>query len=329
MDFDTLMGKNTRHWHFVAQEKDIAFLLFAKEIYEKNKDAESSCQDHYKIPPVIHFIWLGPKHFPPKSVENVRTWIAQNPGWKVKFWTDRARVPPCEGMEMVYVSDFSFQKLGRQFSESENWGEKSDILRYEILFQEGGVYADHDANCLKPFEGMHKGYDLYCGLEAPHEAFVGRNITCGNGVIGSRAGHPTIKKVIDCIEERWDALKTQFRGKDPHSKIEIVMQRTYIALTHCLEGTMNRQGNTDIVFPAGYFFAKSGIPSICSQHFYATSWDDFRHKKSDEERNLEKAMNKLLHDARSIVRNVLIVIGFNLILILVLAKISRVKEKGS
>ena len=326
-DFDALMGKKTKHWHFVTQENDIAFLRFAQQIYEKYKDAQFTTTGSYKIPPVIHFIWLGPKHFPPQSVENVRTWIAQNPGWKVKLWTDRDRMPPCEGMELMHVKDFSFCALGRQFDESENWGEKSDILRYEILFQEGGVYVDHDANCLQSFTGMHKGYDFYCGLEAPHEPFVGRNITCGNGVIGSRPQHPTVKGVIDHIAHRWDMLKEKFRGNDPYSKIEIVMQRTYIALTDCLMDTLNREGNTDIVLPAGYFFAKSGIPSVFSQHFYATSWDDFRHKKSDQERGTEKIVNKLLHDSRSLVRNVLLLIGFNLILIVLVVKLFRVKEK--
>jgi Glycosyltransferase sugar-binding region containing DXD motif len=320
-DFDVLMGKKTKHWQFVASEKDKAFLTFAKEIYEKNRAA--ALESAYKIPPVVHFIWLGPKHFPPESVENVRTWIAQHPGWKVKLWTDRARIPPCEGMETVDVASFPFQRLRRAFDESENWGEKSDILRYEILLQEGGVYADHDANCLKPFDSLHQGYDFYCGLEAPHEAFVGRNITCGNGVIGARAGHPTVKRVIDTIEERWDLLKQEFRGKDPHSQIEIVMQRTYIALTHSLEETMNLHGNTDIVFPAAYFFAKSGIPSVFSHHFYATSWDDFRKKKSDAERKLEKAAGKMLHDARSMSRNALLVLIFHFFLILLVIQLRK------
>lgn len=329
-DFDALMGRKTKHWEFVSQEKDRAFLIFAKQVYEKNKEAQHQYKPDgaYKIPPVIHFIWLGPKQFPPESVQNVRTWIAQHPGWTVKFWTDRLRLAPCAGMQILDVAHFSFQKLGRQFQESENWGEKSDILRYEILYREGGTYADHDANCLRSFEGLHKGYDFYCGLEAPHEAFVGRNITCGNGVIGARAGHPTIQRVIDHIEENWDALKNRFRGKDPHSKIEIVMQRTYIALTHSLEGTMNQLGNTDIVFPSGYFFSKSGIPSLFSQHFYATSWDDFRHKKSDQEKIVGKMMGKLLHDARSVVRNVLLVLALNLIVLVLVFKLFQVKEKA-
>ena len=43
-----------------------------------------------------------------------------------------------------------------------------------------------------------------------------------------------------------------------------------------------------LTFPSAYFFAKQGIPSLYSQHFYATSWDDFHQKKTDDKRLLEK-----------------------------------------
>ncbi len=299
-DFDQLMGKSTAHWNYVAQSQDIDMLERAKTLYEKNQSAQFISEGPYKIPPVVHFIWLGPRPFPPQSVENVRTWIALNPGWKVKFWTDRDREPPCEGMEKVFVQDFPFLKLGGCYEDSQNWAEKSDVLRFEILYQEGGVYADHDANCLRPFSSMHRGYDFFCGFEAPHEPFVGRNITCGNGVIGSRPGHPTVARVIDLIAENWDALGEKFRGKDPYSRIEVVMQRTYIALTNALEGTINRDGNVDIILPAAYFFSKSGIAPIYSKHFYDTTWDDFRSRKTDMEHFNEKTLRKIEHKTRTL-----------------------------
>lgn len=319
-DFDVLMGKETKHWQFVSQPCDIALLDLAKQLYDTYKQDQFTQEGPYKIPQVVHFVWLGPKHFPPESVDNMRTWIAQHPQWTVKLWTDRSRPAPCNGIQIIDVSNFSFVKLKRQYDESENWAEKSDILRYEILFQEGGVYVDHDVSCLKPFDGMHRGYHFYCALEPPHEPFVGRNVTCGNAVIGSRPHHPTMEAVIDHIAHKWDVLKKQFPGRDPYSKIEIVMQRTYIPLTECLAATIRRQGNMDIVFPSGYFCAKSGIPSLYSKHFYVTSWDEYRQKKSEYERNCEKIVHKLLHDSRSLMHKLFIIIGFNLALIAILTR---------
>lgn len=37
---------------------------------------------------------------------------------------------------------------------AKNYGEKSDILRYEILCQFGGIYVDCDFECLKSFDGL-------------------------------------------------------------------------------------------------------------------------------------------------------------------------------
>jgi hypothetical protein len=292
-EFDDLMGKETRHWHYVTQVQDEALLKYSMALYYKNRLAQFRQEGLFKIPPVIHFIWLGPRPFPPQSVENVRTWMTQNPGWKVKFWTDRDREPPCEGMEKVLVKDFHFLKLGKCFEESQNWGEKADLLRYEILYQHGGVYVDHDANCLRPFSGMHRGYDFYCGLETPHESFVGRNITCCNGIIGSRPQHPTLERIINLVADRWKPLADKFCGNDEYSRIEVVMHRTYIALTDAIIDTLDQEGNVDIVFPAAYFFSKTGISPLYSKHFYASAWDEFKDRQSEIERAGEKTLRKI------------------------------------
>jgi hypothetical protein len=315
-DFEELMGCNTSHWHHVHQPKDRMTLEFVKSLYEKNKHFQFSTESDFKIPPIVHFIWLGPKPFPSQSVENVRTWMAKNPNWEVKFWTDRQREPPCNGMKMILVDDFAFTKLGRCYATSENWGEKSDLLRYEILFQEGGVYVDHDANCLRSFDGLHRGYDFYCCLETPHEPFVGLNITCGNGVIGARAHHPAVSQVIDTIAQRWDAIGTKFRGKDEYSRIEVVMQRTYIALTDAIQKAVGRPGNTDIIFPSAYFFSKKGIPSIYSHHFYASAWDDFKFHQSSIDKIEKKSLNKIEHGTSHLMQIIIVVLSGNLIVLL-------------
>ncbi len=314
-DFDALMGKGTSHWSHVKHNLDIATLEWAKALYHKNKNAQFSKAGPYKIPPIIHFVWLGPRSFPPESVENVRTWIAHHPGWTVKFWTDRDRQPPCQGMELIVVQNSSFARFGKCFEQSQNWGEKSDLLRYEILSQEGGVYVDHDANCLQPFDGMHRGYDFYCCLEPPHCAFVGRNVTCGNAVIGSRPGHPTIQHVMDLVSERWESLAEKYQGKDEYSRIEIVMQRTYIPFTQAILTNIEQEGDVDIILPAAYFFPKSGISPLYSNHLFKGDWDDSKVRKTQEDRNIEQALGKIRCKSRNLSLMILALILFNTALI--------------
>ncbi|MBS0648451.1 MAG: hypothetical protein JSS10_04400 [Verrucomicrobia bacterium] len=194
-------------------------------------------------------------------------------------------------------------------------GEKSDVLRFEILYQEGGVYVDHDANCLQPFKGMHGAYDFYCGLEVPHPTVVGLNVTAGNGVIGSRPGHPLVKQVIDLIDQRWEALALKYPGKDGYSKTQIVMERTYIALTDALCHQLDLPGNTDIVLPAAYFFAKKGIKPLFSQHFFANSWAKLESKEAPFEKDVQKTLNKLDSKLKKTMLMGTLFLSFNLLLI--------------
>jgi len=313
-EFEEYMGKETSHWAYVKQPQDIAALERFQSLYSARKHLQFATQLPLKIPEVVHFIWLGPRPFPPQSVENVRSWMAKHPEWTFKFWTDRERSPPCIGMQTILVQDIHMPRLAACFNASENYGEKSDILRYEILFNEGGVYADHDASCLQSFEGLHHGYDFYCGLEAPHPPFVGLNITCGCGLIGARPHHPVVNKVIDLIATRWNSIGKTFRGRDGFSRTQLVMQRTYIALTHALEETLDKDGNSDIVFPAAYFFAKTGIPSLYSKHFYANSWAEEKEKNISFEKDAYKKVRQIKQRHENMRLVILIALSVNIIL---------------
>ncbi|HSX04836.1 MAG TPA: glycosyltransferase [Rhabdochlamydiaceae bacterium] len=313
-EFNTLMGKETEYWDFIKKEEDVVALEKFRALYVKNKGRLFQTTGDFKIPKVIHFIWIGPRPFPPLSVENIRTWIAKNPDWKVKFWTDRDRPAPCNGMEVHKVDDFPFLFLKRFFEESQNYGEKSDVLRFEILFQEGGVYVDHDANCLRSFDNLHRGVDFYCGLEVPHPPLVGLGVTTGIGVVGSRPGHPIIKKVIDLISKEWQKIGKKYRGKDGYSRTQLVMERTYLMLTHALKKKcVDQAGNVDIVLPAAYFFAKKGIPPLYSKHFFANTWADDEEKNREFEKNARRAMEKIKQKNLTIRRIGKTVLSLNII----------------
>src|SRR6185437_8027044 len=83
--------------------------------------------------------------------------------------------------------DLPFLELQNQkfFDLSNNWGEKADIMRYEILYQFGGVYGDIDFICFKPLDILCQ-YDVWASLETiscAHGAGV------NNAIIGATLGH--------------------------------------------------------------------------------------------------------------------------------------------
>jgi hypothetical protein len=314
-DFDFYMGEKTKHWSYLQEAADLVLYKRFKTLYEKNQHLRLLPSKEAKIPHVVHFIWLGPKSFPAESVENVRTWIAKNPGWKVKFWTDRDRPIPCAGVEKIVFQDYPFPYLKKYYEETENWGEKSDLLRFEILFQEGGAYADHDANCLIPFAGLHGAYDFYCALEAPHPPFAGRALTVGIGVLGSRPGHPIVKRWIDHVAAHWDAVGEKYPGKDGYSKTQVVIERTYLPLTDVLRKLIGQDENVNIVLPAAFFFAKAGLKPVYSQHFFADSWAS-GHANRDFERQTRKELSQIDKKTNNLLYFSLALISFNVILIL-------------
>lgn len=158
-----------------------------KSFYEAyhNQNLE---EENYLIPPLIHFIWLG-SPLPEKMMKIIETWKKLHPTWTVKIWTDE---------------DVPFFELQNReaFDKSINFGEKSDIFRYEILYLFGGIYADVDFECLQPFDSLHQSCEFYVGLHRDNQVIH-------NSIIGARRGHPIIKACID-------NLRTSLADHDPY-----------------------------------------------------------------------------------------------------------------
>ena len=68
------------------------------------------------------------------------------------------------GLEVRVLSSHDLPPLGSCFFSSDNEGERAALLRYEILFAEGGVVIDTDVLCKKSLAEFNKTYEFYTGL---------------------------------------------------------------------------------------------------------------------------------------------------------------------
>lgn len=270
-DFETLMGKGGERWQFIQTKEDFQNLDFFKKIYLAHLPLLKQQAGERHIPKVIHFIWIGPKPFPRESVENVRSWIAHHPDWKVKFWTDRDRPLPHPDMICERIQDFHFDKLEKLYLSSDNYGEKSDLLRLEILFKEGGVYVDHDVKCLKNFDELG-ALDLYCGMELPYKTCLSTSVLPTNNLIGSKRGHPILQSTMDWLLAHWDELERDYPGKDRDSLINRVAHRTFYSFGYSFKQCANQAGNQDIALPAYFFNAPDDRSALFARHQYAGEW---------------------------------------------------------
>lgn len=297
MDFETLMGKDLPAWQYVKTAEDFDNLVFFKRLYEDGINQLQQTEDQ-RIPKVVHFIWLGPKNFPAESIQNVKTWIACHPDWTFKFWTDRERALPHPKMQQNLTRNFTFLKLAECFNKTDNYAEKADLLRYEILFQEGGVYVDHDVKCLHGFDALNRTYDFYCGLELPSATCLPSSIHSTNNLIAAIPGHPILGSCLDWLEEKWDPLERQYPGKDKEAVIARVAHRTFSAFADSVRNLAGTATMKDMVFPAFYFNAPSDHSALLARHLYAGTWfeNETPFEKMTRERlmYLSKKINKIV-----------------------------------
>jgi inositol phosphorylceramide mannosyltransferase catalytic subunit len=129
-----------------------------------------------RIPKVIHRIWLGDAEMPETYVRFGETWRRHHPGWDIQLWTtDRLPALTCPA----------------GFERCRNFGEASDVLRYEILSRHGGVYVDTDVECLRSLERLIGDATAFAAYARPG--------LIGSAVVGSVPGHPAIAKVLATV----------------------------------------------------------------------------------------------------------------------------------
>jgi len=226
------------------------FAAYRKQKIKKNSD--------YIIPKRIHLIWLGSR-LPERCQKVVDSWKKFHPKWDIKVWTDED--VPHFGMENKAA-----------FDKSINWGEKSDIWRYEILYRYGGIYIDTDFECLKPFDLIHKSTEFYAGICYEEIALL------GNSLIGSVPKHPILARCIQQIQV----------GPGDNNANRIQRETGPYHFTRCFMDEAQKYPRKVVVFPTSYFFplppgridvanaeeAKKQYvqPESFAIHYWATSW---------------------------------------------------------
>lgn len=91
------------------------------------------------IPKKLHFVWVGDESKCPHNCIN--TWQELNPDYEVRIWGNE---------------DYKSYKWENKRHMEEMWKQElngvADIMRYEILYNEGGITLDADSICLRPLE---------------------------------------------------------------------------------------------------------------------------------------------------------------------------------
>jgi mannosyltransferase OCH1-like enzyme len=146
-----------------------------ESIYEEYKCKKTCTQ---KIPKIVHQIWLGGNmpEAEQKMVSQVKSSLAKD--WVHMLWTEK---------EINNLSNFHNKEL---YNQTPNYGQKSDILRYNILNDIGGVYMDTDFILLQQFDDL-LDLDFFCGVAYDDQPSL------FNGLIGSSPGNELIRDLLE------------------------------------------------------------------------------------------------------------------------------------
>lgn len=91
------------------------------------------------IPKLLHTIWVGDESRRPDNC--IRTWERMNPGWKFHVW----------GNDDLATYGWINARHMRDMSRRELNG-VADLMRWEILYNEGGFLVDADSICVRPLD---------------------------------------------------------------------------------------------------------------------------------------------------------------------------------
>ncbi|MBS0650122.1 MAG: hypothetical protein JSR93_03065 [Verrucomicrobia bacterium] len=275
-NFDKAMGKGTTAWDCIRTPEDRKLLDEFRLHYEKNRNLERT-SDIEHIPKVLHWIWLGPRPFPSESLVRMHQWIELHPGWTFKLWTDQPRnaLPP-----EVEISD-PLAHLGALtdcYFNSDNFGEKSEVLRLAILHAEGGVYLDHDMEPIRSLDPLVSDFSFFCGLETLMTTLLSSSVYPATNLIASSQNHPILQEAIRWLKSNWDRLEIHFPGSDEAAVENRVKHRGFRALSYGVAIAKNTP--CSIVFPSAFFSEPLLEKGIYAAHYHLASWL----KKEEEEK---------------------------------------------
>lgn len=120
------------------------------------------------IPQHLHAWWGGPD-MPPHLADHLQRWRDLHPGWEFTLWTP-------ETTPFLGAHQDLFDHPETWSPKSNPWQWRSDLARYRILHDLGGVYVDCDLEPLQPIDDLVDGAEAVIAREDAkfiNNAFMG------------------------------------------------------------------------------------------------------------------------------------------------------------
>ena len=206
------------------------------------------------IPKIIHYCWFGGNELPDLGKKCIASWKKYLPDYEIKEWNE---------------SNYDVRKIPyiAQAYDAKKYAFVSDYVRFDILYQYGGIYFDTDVEVIKPLDTILKS-GAFVGCERP--GFIATGLG-----IASPAKHPLYKEILESYN------KSTFLYKNGSMNLTTVVDRVSdIFRLHGYTNENKIQIVSDVtIYPAEYFCPidpETGILNISDKtrtiHHYAATW---------------------------------------------------------
>jgi len=182
------------------------------------------------IPRKIWQTWkIGPLDFEQRDSDTAKTWGQKNPSYRYEVLTDDNAN---DFVEWQYgPRGFNRPDIVKLYQELNITIIKADLLRYLIIYAEGGVYADIDVECLRsidrfiPDRYKEQEVDMIIGVEIDEPAFADHPILgskCKSFCQWTFAAKPRLPVMMRLIENIQDWLHDLSESKNvPISQLQL------------------------------------------------------------------------------------------------------------
>lgn len=186
----------------------------------------------FLIPKIIHYCWFGGHPLPKNAKKCIRSWRKFFPDYEIKEWNESN-------------FDINFCSYTREAAAAKKWAFVSDVARFVILYQYGGVYFDTDVEVIRPMDDLlEKGG--FMGMERDFDS-----VNPGLG-LAVAPGLGLIKEIIDRYESY------HFLDEEGNQNSKTVVEYTTEYLME--QGLENKPGiqklGGGICVPSGVFLSQ-------------------------------------------------------------------------
>ena len=165
-----------------------------------------------RIPKIIHQVWEG-KEGPPSDflLDLSQTWKEQHPDWRYIFWNG-------EKIEVFMAEHAEYREVYESYPYAvQRW----DMIRYLILYEYGGIYADFDYECIAPLDGLLANETCCLAADPEEHARIFDKVhIVTNAFMAVEARHPLFKQILEHL------LTDDLAQYDVHNKFDYVLETT-------------------------------------------------------------------------------------------------------